>query len=90
MLFIPTVSDDNHLVPAITEEHKVYFNPHINSLMFMWDPENCTTWDVCQTDQPNTCNVKRGVHDTLMVFITVMSNSDIVHCETLYMGQQQH
>ena len=25
-LYIPTASDDNHLVPAIIEEHKLYFN----------------------------------------------------------------
>ena len=34
-LFIPTASDDNHLVPAIIEEHKLYFSLHIISLMFM-------------------------------------------------------
>ena len=45
-VFIPTGSNDNHLLPAIIEEHKLYFNPHIISLMFMQDPENHTTWDV--------------------------------------------
>ena len=27
VLFIPAASDDNHPVPAIIEEHKLYFNP---------------------------------------------------------------
>ena len=44
--FIPTASNDNCLVPAIIEEHKLYFNPHIISLMFTQDPDNCITWDV--------------------------------------------
>ena len=56
-LIIPTASNDNHLVPAIIEEHKLYFKLCIISLMFMWDPDNHTTWDVHQTDQPNTRNV---------------------------------
>ena len=56
-LFIPTASDDNHLVPAIIEEHKLYFNLCIISLMFMQDPDNHTTWDICQADQPNMHNV---------------------------------
>ena len=46
-LFIPTASDDNHPVPAIIEENKLYFNPCIVSLMFTWDPDNHMTWDVC-------------------------------------------
>ena len=40
-LFIPTASNDNCLVPAIIEEHNLYFNLHIISLMFTWDPEDC-------------------------------------------------
>ena len=42
-VFIPTASDKNHLVPAIIEEHKLHFNPCIISLMFTWDPDDCTT-----------------------------------------------
>ena len=49
-VFIPTASHKNHLVPPIIEEHKLYFNPHIISHMFMWDPEDCITWDVHQSD----------------------------------------
>ena len=49
-LFIPTTKDDNHLLPTIIEEHKLNSNLHIISLMFTQDPENHTTWDVCQTD----------------------------------------
>ena len=46
VLFVPTASDNNRPVPAIIEEHKLYFNLCIISLMFMWDPEAHTTWDV--------------------------------------------
>ena len=49
-LFIPAASNNNHLVPAIIEEHKLYFTPHMISLMFILDPENHTTWDVHQAD----------------------------------------
>ena len=34
-VFIPTARADNCPVPAIIEEHKLYFNPHIISLMFL-------------------------------------------------------
>ena len=57
VVFIPAIRADNHLVPTIIEEHKHYFNPHIISLMLMWDPEKCTTLDVCQSVQPTTCDV---------------------------------
>ena len=60
VLFIPAASDNNHLVPAIIEKHKLSFNLLIISLMFTWDPENHTTWDVHQTDQPNTCDINQG------------------------------
>ena len=56
-LFIPAASNDNHPVAAIIEEHKLYFNLHIISHMFTWDPDNHTTWDICQADQPNLCDV---------------------------------
>ena len=49
-LFIPTTSDDNHLVHAIIEEHKLYFNLCIISLMFTQDADNCATWDICRAD----------------------------------------
>ena len=48
-VFIPTARADNCLVPTIIEEHKLYFNQCIISLMFIQDPENHTTWDVHQT-----------------------------------------
>ena len=80
-LFIPAASDNNCPVPAIIEEHKLYFNLHIISLMFTWDPDNSTTWDVCQANQPNMCDVDQGMHDILKM---------PTHCETQWMGQQQH
>ena len=58
--------------------------------MFMWDPENHTTWDVHLTVQQITRDFDQGVHDTLVVPITVVSNADINHCEAIYVGQQQH
>ena len=45
-VLIPTPSDDSHPGPAIIEEHELYFKACIISLMFMWDPEDCITWDV--------------------------------------------
>ena len=63
VLFIPTASDDNHLVPAIIGEHKLYFNPQIISLMFMQDPDNHTTWDICQAG--------RSKHMTLIKVCTM-------------------
>ena len=45
-LFIPTASDENCLVLAIFEQHKLNFNPHIILLMFTQDPEDCIAWDV--------------------------------------------
>ena len=36
VLFIPAASDDNHLVPAIIEEHKLYFNLCIIPLCLCW------------------------------------------------------
>ena len=39
VVFIPATKADDHPVPAIIEEHKLYFNLHIISLMFTWDPE---------------------------------------------------
>ena len=45
-VFIPAARADNHLVPAIIEEYKLYFNLRIISLMFKWDLELHTTWDV--------------------------------------------
>ena len=37
-VFIPASNSENCLVPAIVEEHKLYFNPCIISFMFTWDP----------------------------------------------------
>ena len=78
LLFIPAASNDNCLVPAIIEEHKIYFKLHIISLMFMWDPDNHTTWDIHWADKPNTHDVDQGMHNALKVPITVISDADIV------------
>ena len=45
--FIRATSNKSCPVPAIIEEHKLYFNPCIISLMFAWDPQDCITWGVC-------------------------------------------
>ena len=58
--------------------------------MFTQDPENCTTRDVCQTVQPNTHDVNQGMHEILVVPITIMSDADMNHCEAIYLGQWQH
>ena len=49
LVFIPAGRVDNHEVTAIIEEHKLFFNPQKNALMFIQDPELCTTWDACQS-----------------------------------------
>ena len=90
MVFIPAARADTHLVPAIKEEHKLYFNLCIISFMFMWDPENHATWDVCQSVQPTTCDVDQGVHNTLVVPITVISDANLNHCKAIYIGLEQH
>ena len=56
----------------------------------MQDPESHTTWYVYGTDQPNTHDIDQGMCNTLMAPITVVSNADITHCKTLWIGQQQH
>ena len=38
----------------------------------------------------NTSDVGQGMCDTLKVPITIISDADITHCETLWMGQQRH
>ena len=59
MLFIPTASDNNHLVPTIAEEHKLYFNLCINSFVFTQDPDNCiTTMYIEQIDQMCAMSIK--------------------------------
>ena len=45
-ILFPAARADNHPVPTIIEELKLYFNPHIISLIFKWDPQLHTTWDV--------------------------------------------
>ena len=44
--------------------------------MFTWDPENHTTWDVCQSVQPAMHDVNQGVCNTLIVPITIISNAE--------------
>ena len=90
VLFIPAASDENHLGPAIIEEHKLHFNQHKISLMFMWDPEDCITWDICSADQPNVHNIDQGMHNALKVPITIISNAHIDSCATCWMGEQKY
>ena len=49
LVFIPATRADNCEVTAIIEEYKLFFNPHIITLMFMQGPELHTTWDVHQS-----------------------------------------
>ena len=49
LVFIPVAIVDNHEVTAISEEDKLFFNPHIIALMFTGESECQTTWDVCQS-----------------------------------------
>ena len=63
LVFIPTARVDNHEVTTIIEEHKLFFNPCIIALMFMQDTELHSTWDACQSVEPNTCDIDQGVCD---------------------------
>ena len=35
------------------------------------------------------CNIDQGMHDTLKVPITIISDTDITYCKTCWMGQQR-
>ena len=85
-----TASNDNHPVPAIIEEHKLNFNPCMNSLLFTQDPEDCITLDVHQADHPNAHNVNQGMCDTLKVPITTISDANIASCTTHWMGKWKY
>ena len=89
-VFIPTPSYENHPVPAIIEEHELYFKACIIYLMFMWDPEDCITWDVCRSDGPNVHNINQAMHNTLKVPITIVSKAHINTCVTCWMAEQKY
>ena len=89
-LLISSSSNNNCLVPAIIEDHKLYFNPHIISLMFTWDPEDCITWDVHWSDQSNMCNINQGMHNALKVPITIINDADINSCITCWTGEWKY
>ena len=55
----------------------------------MWDPEDCITWDVCQSDGPIACNVNQGVCHALEVPITIVNEAHIDSCITCWMGEQK-
>ena len=87
---IPTTNNKIHLVPAIVEDHKLYFNPHIISFMLIHDPQIYDTqdvcqpdnWDVCQADQPNAHDINQCMHDDLQVPITDVDDASIKFCAT--------
>ena len=49
LVSIPTARADNCKVTTFIEEYKLFFSPHKIPLMFMQEPELCTSWDVCQS-----------------------------------------
>ena len=57
VVFIPTSNDGTHPVPALIEEHKLYFNLCFIALMSMGDPEDHTVWDLHHAHQPNMGNI---------------------------------
>ena len=57
LVFVLTARADNLEVTTIIEEYKLFFNPCIIALMFTQEPQLHTTWDVCQSVQPNTHDV---------------------------------
>ena len=86
MVFVPAARADNKLVDAMIEEHKLILNPSIIPLMFMWDPENHITCQVCQSVQATTHDVDQSMNNTLVVPTTVISNTKLNHFEAIYTG----
>ena len=84
LVFIPAAQVDNCKVTTIIEEHKLFFNLHIIALMFTQEPQLCTTWDVHQSVQPNTCNIDQGIHDALVAPTTSLYDGDINLCICRY------
>ena len=58
-VFIPASNDISHLVPAIVEEKKLYFNLQMIALMFMQDLVKSVIWDICR---PLDTNMHNGDH----------------------------
>ena len=76
-VFIPASNDVNHQVPVIVEEHKLYFNLHIISLMFTWNSEKSHTWDICAPLNKNTPNINHSMCNNLKVPITEIDEAAI-------------
>ena len=74
----------------IIEEHKLYYNPHIISLMFMQEPQLHNTWDVHWSVQPKTHDVNQGIHGPLMALTTDLTNANLNHWICRYIDLQQH
>ena len=56
----------------------------------MQDPELCTTWDVHQSVQPNTCDIDQGIHDALVEPTTDLSDGNLNFCIRRYIKPWQH
>ena len=82
----------NHPVPDIVEEHKLYFNLHIISLMFTRGPlihltqpiHLPDTWDVHLVTKPNAHYVAQSMHDELKVPITSIDDGRVNYCSTCW------
>ena len=87
-VFNPTTYDESHLVPDIIEQHKLYFNPCIISLMLMSGPplhltrptHQPDTWDVHPATKPSMCNINQSMCDELKVPITNIDDVRINYC----------
>ena len=77
VVLIPISNDINHPVPAIVEEHKLYFNPPNISLMFMWNSEKFHTWDICAPLDKNTPNIAHNICNILKVPIPKIDEDTI-------------
>ena len=76
-VFILASDDEDHPVPAINEEHKLYFNLHLISLMFTWNTAQYDTWDVHEAHPPYICNVDQSMHNELKVPITEIKEGSL-------------
>ena len=88
LVFIPTARVDSCKETTIIEEYKLFFNPCIIALMFMQEPQLCTSWDVQQSVQPNTCNIDQGVRDALVVPTTDLNYDSLNFCVHRYIKLQ--
>ena len=77
VVLIPASDNEDHLVPTIVEEYKLYFNLHLISLMFTQSIFQCDTWDVHEAHSPYMHNINQSVWKDIKVPITKLINPNM-------------